>query len=1323
MSGRDSSLSALVGPTAIRVAGPATSESSLKRDFLARHREELITELAAAWHHGAPLRFLEFLKTHGDLSPFESETIVGAGQSRHRAEALVSIILAREDVCSLWQALWKAVQRFAPSMFKTFHGTIEQEIGYFAVDVVYSGSTGGRSGHSLHRPPIDARGNLAVCPISDGLGSDIVSGHTGVGVEADGSCRFSSPFSLPVGSAGRAATCANDAAAAAAAAVAHHQAVNWETMLEQHREERDTARHERGQALDTNFRLTKEIHEVREANEALRESVAALEAANSKLQENNAQLTVRNSELQTSVESIHANHRRQLESTQTAVQQLLVMQDQEKKRQEETLTYAYRIQEQEAKILNLTALHEKASEHVNIEQQKLSQARSEMERTRRELEETRQRLTGSIPLKCVKFTVCNHSIADSGVQSESSGTVNISNERPVMFLKEVDLDIQLPPDADLGGGIVADRALVIKEITNNSSKDNGQLLVGDEVREVNGDVCATQTDFKRILSDSERSSALNVSVRRRLVLSECGSCSQPGTAGRSGPLMNSPVSTVASPMTPYAKRLASVAPTLPPVPVSPNDAVTVVTSTAMNRPDSSAGMCAVSSSSCTAVRHKTEVGAQLSSENLPAELSDEGDDDDNDDGSDSVVLPAITVTEPTRSGCGGGTSAKGPLRTVRLQVDELRAPSYQVDGNKRMTDRFRSASIPHLSTQSISSQRRRSEPQVPTISVTQASNTVNLILPGMFCKSSSSRSAMSQSSDVMAHPKSKGCTKIDRPLRLTDAQLKRIGAGHAHGSRREIALHYPRTGDTSFGLDVEEWGLVGGRGCGTFIKSAPDWVMEHGVKMGDRILFVQSKDVQDAPLELTQYWIDNTVAFSEIVHIVVETDEDGYNKVNSGKAKENFYVRANFNYLATRPDQLCIANGDILHIHDTMPEGRIGAWMGCKILHYKDTERIGGIPCPKTARSHVTQMCHQNNTTSTKQPSSTAATTVATAADSNSTPVTFTPNTTKASGQSTKPAKSVSVPMSAKSTPAALAAARELGAGPVYEETTGARCSPLHTRGPAVDDDTRSEDDHTHRDNSASGGNGKTFVHRALHVFGIRGNQRRRGSKTVTQIMDELSAGHHVCGPTPPYEYIELIAGARVRPVVLFGSMTHVILRELEKLYPSYYGTCTKTYYKTLAERNRRVEHNELVYSQSIETQEGFESITIDAVREVINRGISPLLDSDISCIRRLQSHGQYAVTICLKPMSKSSLKSFLETLCGRPFMEDELTAEISAVKASYEAYKHILTDVLEIKGRCNKDFIRLHRVIQNNLRNPSWVSSIDQPDYFCEPSLPPGDI
>ena len=213
---------------------------------------------------------------------------------------------------------------------------------------------------------------------------------------------------------------------------------------------------------------------------------------------------------------------------------------------------------------------------------------------------------------------------------------------------------------------------------------------------MNGGTCNDIHDFRQRISGTEK--PLNIGVRRRLVYRDCKSCSQ-----ESGTI-NSPVS-VLPPTTvenlsrgqqPFAaviNRPSAVSPSYSNITIDGEDG---------DRPQSSAGMCAISSTSSNGVQHKTEVAAACSTENLPEELSTE------EQTPDVSPEPALEVKRSPQ---------KSNLR-VRLNVKELRPDGAGTDSPK-IWDRNRSNSIPHISKNSLAAQsntrlykRRSSEPYV-----------------------------------------------------------------------------------------------------------------------------------------------------------------------------------------------------------------------------------------------------------------------------------------------------------------------------------------------------------------------------------------------------------------------------------------------------------------------------------------------------------------------------------------------------------------------------------------------------------------------------------
>ncbi|XP_065176542.1 uncharacterized protein LOC135806300 [Sycon ciliatum] len=162
-------------------------------------------------------------------------------------------------------------------------------------------------------------------------------------------------------------------------------------------------------------------------------------------------------------------------------------------------------------------------------------------------------------------------------------------------------------------------------------------------------------------------------------------------------------------------------------------------------------------------------------------------------------------------------------------------------------------------------------------------------------------------------------------------------------SSREVILNRSSEESTLDGFSIR-----GGRGNGVFVSSTPAWMSEDGLVVGDRIVYIGGENVENATFEHCHFLIQCSLVYGSSLAFIVDHDLPGLRKLAEG-ARDNFYVRCEFNYARMEEGELEISRGDILHVVDTMHEDRTDSWFAYKMKGAQRTTVAGIVPSKNRA--------------------------------------------------------------------------------------------------------------------------------------------------------------------------------------------------------------------------------------------------------------------------------------------------------------------------------------------------------------------------------------
>lgn len=115
------------------------------------------------------------------------------------------------------------------------------------------------------------------------------------------------------------------------------------------------------------------------------------------------------------------------------------------------------------------------------------------------------------------------------------------------------------------------------------------------------------------------------------------------------------------------------------------------------------------------------------------------------------------------------------------------------------------------------------------------------------------------------------------------------------------------------------------------------------LKMGDRILEIDGKNVREATLEEATSVLEN--GRSDTVNLLVEYDGgERLERIRKGADGDSFYVKVNIDRLGENGDELDIRKGEIVYVDNTLFMGVSGRWRAWRVDQEGRQRQCGIIP-------------------------------------------------------------------------------------------------------------------------------------------------------------------------------------------------------------------------------------------------------------------------------------------------------------------------------------------------------------------------------------------
>ena len=141
-----------------------------------------------------------------------------------------------------------------------------------------------------------------------------------------------------------------------------------------------------------------------------------------------------------------------------------------------------------------------------------------------------------------------------------------------------------------------------------------------------------------------------------------------------------------------------------------------------------------------------------------------------------------------------------------------------------------------------------------------------------------------------------------------------------------------------------QFSLVGGNADGVFIHKleAGSPAQSSGVMDGDQIVKINDQNMKGRTKEEVSLLLNS---MKTVVNLTVRHKKDRYQGIlDNGGMGDSFFVKANFNHCDPRSDEMNIHEGDIFGIRDTLPDGKMGSWLGLKVNASASENQHGLIP-------------------------------------------------------------------------------------------------------------------------------------------------------------------------------------------------------------------------------------------------------------------------------------------------------------------------------------------------------------------------------------------
>ncbi|NWZ68762.1 ZO3 protein, partial [Acrocephalus arundinaceus] len=139
--------------------------------------------------------------------------------------------------------------------------------------------------------------------------------------------------------------------------------------------------------------------------------------------------------------------------------------------------------------------------------------------------------------------------------------------------------------------------------------------------------------------------------------------------------------------------------------------------------------------------------------------------------------------------------------------------------------------------------------------------------------------------------------------------------------------------------------LTGGNDVGIFVSSVQEGSLAdiQGIREGDQILQVNDTSFQNLTREEAVEYL-MALRPGEEVTLWTQSKQDIYRKMISSNVGDSFYIRTHFDFEKDTPSGLSFVRGDVVHVLDTMYQGRLGSWLAVRMGRDLQEQEKGIIP-------------------------------------------------------------------------------------------------------------------------------------------------------------------------------------------------------------------------------------------------------------------------------------------------------------------------------------------------------------------------------------------
>ncbi|XP_062505229.1 disks large homolog 5-like isoform X2 [Corticium candelabrum] len=520
------------------------------------------------------------------------------------------------------------------------------------------------------------------------------------------------------------------------------------------------------------------------------------------------------------------------------------------------------------------------------------------------------------------------------------------------------------------------------------------------------------------------------------------------------------------------------------------------------------------------------------------------------DSEDDVVEKTDAPEKPVIHVESCNTSTTSPSeQTASLQADD--------ELTTRVVRVFRSPSLDTLEARNV----RLSSSGFPVVGSSLTTTDMRLALRGPEVLISPTAKAMAGSRDARR-------TSTKMPTFLKDPKMADVKK-YAGRNCRFVEL---KTSSVSFDIGFT---IIGGRGNGIYVSAIHDENhLESGLRVGDRILELNGIDLIRSTYEKASATL-SFVSFGGGAVMCVEYNKTGYNKLNT-KSRDDFYVRALFDYHSPEGGEMAFKEGDVLHVKDTMYGDNIDVWLATRLPKGRYVGETGCIPSKSRARVVHSPLDRRNSSSSFSHSSSRHR------------------GSLKSKSSLKIKLKSL-IRLPSNDDPKDLPLDTSMSRRPFAMSPSPDQTTPI--------------------------GEPVVPVNNAMELF-----------EAVKEMpTDEVPGG---------YEYVERVSYEAPRPVLIVGPLASVMANRLMQEDPMKYSLALPEFFETYNDVQKGLQEHLIIHCSRRSAYGNYACITTNVIKQIAEQNQHCLLDVGPASITRLRAANLKPIIIFLTPKSERKLRS-----------------------------------------------------------------------------------